>query len=245
MQVSALCVAALLLGTSAAPRPGSGARTDTYKQSAQATLDFLAHEQSSGQAQVAPAPAAAPTPLPPRAQTAPSAPRRPSAPSDTQQHLPADYRPRPSTTSAPKRDWELVPPSTQRPTTTTARTYARPTPPSYAGVVKNSGGRDRQEVVLPTLPPLTTQRPRVYNIPIVVEGRGDYYTTTTESGKWYDKLFGRGTDVDDSPWGRRRREADLRTGVPREDVVVGSSAIRVVGKRPQQQKQRPSAVSGQ
>ncbi|KAK3930095.1 Cytospin-A [Frankliniella fusca] len=220
--VAALCVAA-------------ASAASTYQQSAKATLDFINHEQAHGAAEAnAPPATAAPRPGIGPATT----PRPPAAAGGQQQQHLAPGRhgstPAPATT-VPKKDWELLPPRQAVQTTPrTAPTY-RPNTPTYAGVVRDHGHGQDHQVRLPSLPPTTT-RPRVYNIPIVVEDRANY-TTTTEQSRWYDKLFGKGTDVDDGPWDRRRRqaaEAEQHVGAPRSEVVVGTSAIRVVGARPRQ-----------
>ncbi|XP_026272860.1 uncharacterized protein LOC113202680 [Frankliniella occidentalis] len=225
--LTALFVAALLA-------PGGAGAASTYQQSAKATLDFINQEQAHGAAEAsAPKATAAPRP----ASTTPtSALRRPG---DSQQHVVPLHPPsrQNATSTAPKKDWELVTPRQAVITTPrTAPTYRPVTPPSYAGVVKDHGhghGYNHQDR-LPTLP-ATTTRPRVYNIPIVVEDRGNY-TTTTEQSRWYDKLFGKGTDLDDdSPWGRRKRQASEKPeGAERSEVVIGSNAITVSGGRKRQ-----------
>lgn len=210
--------------------------TQQTKQSSRATLDFIAHEQASGAAEVAPAPTTQ-RPRPPATTT--QRPRFPSAASDTQQHL-HQHQQRANASSTPKKDWELVPPHQERPTplparpATTARPVPRPTPPTYAGVVKDQrhGGQSQDRATTP----------RVYNIPISVEPG---YTTSTEASHWYDKLFGKSVDADDSPWGRRRRQVAAGPGQPRQEIVIGSNAIRVAATRPptrnQQRPARPAA----
>lgn len=129
----------------------------------------------------------------------------------------------------------------------TVHPVQRPTPPTYAGVVKDQRqGQAEHAGHSGAAGPYGQDRattPRVYNIPIAVEPG---YTTSTEASRWYDKLFGKSVDADDSPWGRRRRQVDVSAvnpeprGEQRSEVVIGSNAIRVAGARP---SARPSAQS--
>lgn len=244
--VATLC-AALLLGCSGL---AAAARTDAYKQSSKSALDFIAHEQAAGAAEAASPPrTTTSTPAPPRLAT-------PARPGGGQQgrlgvQQPLDVS---ADSAAPKRDWELVPPRQPTPTTlrpaTTPPPARRPGVPTYAGVVKDHHRQDRPGDASASIP-------RVHIIPIAVEDRANYTTrlpsTTTESSHWYDKFW---KDQDDRRRRRRRQtEPAGPSGAQREEVVIGSNAIRVSkpaptrpparapagSQQPQQTRPRPSA----
>ncbi|XP_034250137.1 uncharacterized protein LOC117650672 isoform X2 [Thrips palmi] len=212
--------------------------TQQTKQSSRATLDFIAHEQASGAAAAAPGVPVRPTTTPPP----PRSPLRPpSTTSSTQQHQRVDAP------GMPKKDWELVPPRQAyvppQPSTrpSTRPSVQRPTPPTYAGVVKDHV-RDHDRDHVKDYGHDRTTTPRVYNIPISVEPG---YTTSTEASRWYDKLFGKSVEADDSPWGRRRRQVAApgaeQRGEQKSEIVIGSNAIRVAGARPARPPQSPRA----
>lgn len=220
-----------LLAAAANVQAASTGKTADSTRLAQATMDFIAHEQAAAaadhRAQSQPQSVQATTPAP---------------------RLQPGVRPR-NDTQQPKRDWELVPPHqgsasgpvpargpVSRPT---SRPALRPTP--------QHGIKDPWQDAMTTTP-----RSRVYHVPIAVEGRDPTtprypgQTQTTTDSSWYDKLFGKATDADDSPWGRRRRRQapeavpKAQPGAEKSEVVIGSNAIRVGATRRAQTQPRPS-----